>query len=111
MNMERKFNSSPEQVIFGLLGLKWERQPEPCHDYLLFLTRSPDSLRFATASSEIYIDHVTEIWSLPERKLQHRLSTPNAETMSLDWLLGDKVVTAGHDCMVSVWRGNRKVLG
>ena len=112
MYMEgKKPNLSPEQAALKLLGLKWERQPEPCHDHLLFLTRSPDSLRFATASSEFYSDHVTEVWSLPERKLLYRLPTPNAETMSLDWLQGDGFVTAGHDCVVSVWQGNRKVLG
>jgi len=72
-----------------LLGLKWERKPEPCHDYLLFLTRSPDSLRIATASSDFHADQVTEVWDLPGREMVYRMETPNAETMSLEWLQKD----------------------
>lgn len=41
-----------EEAALKQLNLKWERPPEFCHDYLFFLTRSPDNCRFATASSE-----------------------------------------------------------
>ena len=48
-----------EKAAVGLLGLKWKREPEPCHDYLMFLSRSPDSSLLATASSNFHLDHVT----------------------------------------------------
>lgn len=101
--------SKTERRAVELLELKWERQPEPCHDYLLFLTRSPDSLRMATASSDFHIDQVTEIWDLPERRMIHRLQTPNAETMSLEWLQQDAFVTGGYNCLLTVWQADRVV--
>lgn len=104
---ERLLPLQSEKTALRLLGLKWKRDPEPCHDYLLFLTRSSDSKYLATASSETHIDHVTEIWNVEERSMLRRLETPNAGTMSLDWISSDRFVTVGHDCVLSIWTGDQ----
>lgn len=98
-----------EEAAMKLLGLKWKREPEPCHDCLMFLTRRPDSLRFATASSDSHLDQVTEIWDLPERKMLYRLQTPNAQSVAFEWLQNDDFVTGGHDCMLTIWQDDHVV--
>jgi len=91
-----------EETALELLNLQWEQPPEPCHDYLFFLTRSPDNCRFATASSEFHTDSVTELWDLQDRKLLFRLPTPDTETMYLEWLQNGAFVTGGHDCLLTI---------
>ena len=90
----------------GLLGLKWKREPEACHDYLLFLKRDGESGDVATASSKGYVDSVTEIWDARERRMRWRLETPNAGTMALSWLSPSVFLTSGHDCHLSLWQDN-----
>jgi len=95
---------SVQTTALGLLGLKWERCPEPCHDYLFYISRSPDSLRLATGSSDLHTDHVAEIWDLPERKMSHRLQTPGASALSFEWLQDAAFVTGGHDLLLTIRR-------
>lgn len=96
-----------EEAAMGRLGLKWKREPEPCHDTLLFLTRSPDSLRMATASSNFHSDQVTEIWNLPDRQMVSRLQTPDAQTVAFEWVQNEAFVTGGHDCNLTLWQGDQ----
>lgn len=93
-----------EETALKLLGLKWEPSPMHNHDYLFFLTRSPDSTRLATASSDFHLDSVTEIWDIPGRSLLYRLPTPNTNTMYLEWLQNQAYVTGGHDCLLTIWQ-------
>lgn len=101
---------SVQTTTLGLLGLKWERPPEPCHDYLFYISRSPDNLRLATASSAFYTDHIAEIWELPERRMRYRLQTPGASAISLEWLQERAFVTSGHDSLLTIRRED-EVLG
>lgn len=98
-----------EKKALELLGLKWKKEPEPCHDYLQFLTRRPDNLRLATASSDYHVDQVTEIWDLPDRKMLYRLQTPNSKTMVLAWLMNDAFMTGGQDCILTLWQDDHVV--
>lgn len=101
---------TPEEAALKLLELKWERSPSPCHDYLFYISRSPDHLRLATASSDSHTDNVTEIWELPERRMSYRLQTPGASAISLEWLKDEAFVTAGHDSLLTIRRED-SVLG
>lgn len=91
-----------EETALQLLGLKWQPSPTYRHDYLFFLTRSPDNTRLATASSDFHLDSVTEIWDIPEKSLLYRLSTPDTSTMYLEWLPNQAFVTGGHDCLLTI---------
>ena len=103
-------NPTPENAALNLLELKWERTPSPSHDYLFYISRSPDNLRMATASSDSHTDHVTEIWEIPERRMSYRLQTPGASAISLEWLKDEAFVTAGHDSLLTIRRED-SVLG
>ena len=96
------------EVAVGRLALKWERQPEPCHDYLQFLKKSRDESLLCTASSSVYTDIVTEIWDVSEKTILERIQTPNTQTSCMDWLSDNAFLTGGHDNTMTLWRDNHR---
>lgn len=97
-----------EDFALQALDLKWERVPEPCHDYLFFLRRNATSTLLATSTSNSHSDHVTEVWSIADRSLLTRLQTPNTQSFCFDWLPDDSFVTGGQDNTLSLWREGAK---
>jgi len=80
-------------------------QPEPCHDFRQFLKRSRDNVLLCCASSNSYLDQVTEVWDVQERLLLDRFPSPGTQTSCMDWL-SDRTayVTGGHDTTLTLWR-------
>ena len=98
-----------DQEAVKKLGLKWERTPEPCHDYHFFLKKSRDNSLLATSTSTPQSDHVTEVWSTEECTMQLRVMTPHTEAACLAWLSDNSFVTGGHDCSLTLWRDEQRV--
>ena len=92
------------------MGLKWEVEPEPCHDHRLFLKKSRDDMLLCTASSRCYVDLVTEIWDANDRELLERYASPGTQTSCMDWLSDSSAyVSGGHDTTLTLWREGQRV--
>lgn len=97
-------------LTLSRLRLRWEVQPEPCHDFRQFLKRSRDGVLVGCASSSCYSDQVTEIWDVQERLLLDRFSSPGTQTSCMDWLSDHTAyVTGGHDTTLTAWREGQRV--
>lgn len=91
------------------MGLTWEMEGDFQHNYLQFLRRNRSDSLICTASSRVYVDTVTMIWDIAERKEVFQVPSPNTQTSCMDWLSNDDFVTAGHDHNITIWRERQAV--
>lgn len=109
-SMTRTSQTSAHCLALNQLSLKWEEEPEPCHDFRLFLKRSRDDACFCCASSSSHTDLVTEIWDAEERVMLQRFPSPRTQTSCMDWLSDhSSFVTGGHDTTLTLWREGRNM--
>ena len=109
-SLSRTSQSPSHSLALSQLHLKWEAEPEPCHDFRLFLKRSRDHALFCCASSSSYADLVTELWDVNERVMLHRFPSPRTQTCCMDFLSDhSSYVTGGHDATLTLWREGQRM--